>query len=97
MPSDAALTPGHSAEMARSIGNGLSLDRIDTATSHKTSLCSTLLRELRFANADYRMLALHAGPSHSITLDAKQRAARIAALLREETERMRNEKAEPLP
>jgi hypothetical protein len=51
---------------------------------------------LRFANADYRMLALHAGPLHSVTLDAKQRAARLAALLRAETERLRSRKDDPL-
>ena len=50
-----------------------------------------LSRELRFAKADYRTLALHAGPSDRITLDAKQLVTRLSDLLQAETERLRSE------
>ena len=49
-----------------------------------------LSRELRRANADYRSLALHAGPLHRLTLDARGRVDHIAAMLRAETERLRS-------
>jgi hypothetical protein len=91
MPSDAALTQSFPVEMAGSPGPGLPLDGGDSLANDVKSICRSLSRELRFANADYRMLALHAGPSHSITLDAKQRAAQLSALLRAETERLRSQ------
>ncbi len=66
------------------------------AVERTHSLRTMLSRELRFAEAEYRMLALHAGPSDSITLDAKQQVARLSALLRAETARTRDEARERL-
>ncbi len=54
-----------------------------------------LSRELRFAMADYRTLALHAGPSDRNTLDAKQLVTRLSALLQAEIERLRSEGRAP--
>jgi hypothetical protein len=91
MPSDAALTTSSPVEMTGPIGAGFPLTGLNSLVNDAKSLCSTLSRELRFANADYRMLALHAGPSHDLTLDAKQRAAKLAAQLRAETEKLRSQ------
>ena len=49
---------------------------------------SLLTRELHFADSEYRSLALHAGPLHRLTLDAKRRVDQIAWLLRAEIERV---------
>jgi len=44
-------------------------------------LRSPIADELRYATADYRMLALHAGPLHPITLEAKRRVVHLTAML----------------
>ncbi len=62
-----------------------------SAGNSYASLRTMLSRELRFAEADYRTLALHAGPSDRITLDAKQLVTRLSVLLQEEIERLRSE------
>ena len=62
-------------------------DRADRLSSESALLRITLSRELHCADVDYRSLALHAGPLHRMTLDAKQRAADLATLLCAETER----------
>ena len=55
--------------------------RADQLTSKSEPLCITLSRELHCADVDYRSLALHAGPLHSMTLEAKRRADDLATLL----------------
>ena len=61
--------------------------RADQLSRESDLLCVTLSWKLRCADVDYRSLALHAGPLHSMTLDAKRRAADLATLLCAETER----------
>ena len=56
-------------------------DHADQPSRESELLCIKLSRELRCANVDYRSLALHAGPLHSMTLDAKRRAVDLATLL----------------
>ena len=54
-----------------------------------------LSRELRLASADFRSLALHAGPMHRLTVDAKGRVDHFAALLHAETEKLRSAMTAP--
>ena len=46
-----------------------------------------LSRQLRLASADFRSLALHAGPMHRLTIDARRRVEHFSAMLHAETEK----------
>lgn len=60
------------------------------------AVCAFLKRELRSAMADYRMLALHAGSSDHVTIEAKQRIIRLTALLQTENSKRRTGDSLPL-
>ena len=50
-----------------------------------------LARELRMASAEYRSLALYAGPLHRLTLESKRRVEQVNTMLFDETERLRSD------
>ena len=93
MAPDTFLDADRSGEMRTSLGNSCDDARclIETRADRAHSLRTMLSRELSFAKADYRTLALHAGPLDRITLEAKQLVTRLSALLQAEIERLRSE------
>ena len=66
-------------------------DRADHLSSNSQPSSAVLSHELHDADLDYRSLALHAGLLHSMTVEAKQRAARLTNLLFAAMERQDHE------
>ncbi len=66
-------------------------DRADHLSSKSQPSSAALSHELHHADLDYRSLALHAGLLHSMTVEAKQRAARLTILLFAAMERQDHE------
>ncbi len=92
MAPDTFLDTDRSSEMPVSSTNGCDEACVTESLSDRSySLRTMLSHELRFAKADYRTLALHAGPLDRITLEAKQLVTRLSALLQAEIERLRSE------
>ena len=93
MAADTFLDADQSSEMPAFEGNSddETCCLIETLSDRPHSLRTMLSRELRCAKADYRTLALHAGPLDRITLEAKQLVTRLSALLQVEIERLRSE------
>ncbi len=84
MSRDRALDPGWQTKIGKAAASAdaIALDQIRHATH------TMLSQESYLADIEYRILALHAGPLHRVTLDAKRHAVRLAALLGAETLRL---------
>ena len=97
MAPDTFLDTGQPSGRCAAVGGGFgdASRLIEPLSDRSRPLRTMLSRELRFAEADYRMLALHAGLSDRITLEAKQRVTRLSALLEAELGRLRGEGCAP--
>jgi hypothetical protein len=90
MSRDRALDPGWQTKIGKvaASADAIALDQIRHATEASRISHTMLSQESYLADIEYRILALHAGPLHRVTLDAKRHAIRLAALLGAETLRL---------